>query len=279
MSLSIPSSNSNHDDAGAGTGAGAIDVTIRFSASLPDLPLSISLATQPHANTCTLKQLIRRSLPAECANRRIRLICAGKALLDNDLLTASLKQRGGGAAAAAAWSPLPLPVSRPSTPASNSTTSRASTPAAAATAGDKGKTPIRDPVAPASQQQQLPRLFIHCSIGDLTLPPDELEREARDAWLDGSDSLAGASAAASMAGGGATSTADGSAAAAGTGYEATEQSALDDMLFGTAMGFFWPVGCLLWGMREEGVWSTRRKMAVVVGVCLNLVIGLVKFGA
>ncbi|RMZ77485.1 hypothetical protein DV738_g4344, partial [Chaetothyriales sp. CBS 135597] len=210
--------------------ADTIDVTIRFSASLPDLPLSISLATHPHANTCTLKQLIRRSLPAESANRRIRLICAGKALLDNDLLTTSLRRRGGvGAGAPTPW--------LSSTGMSKSTPLRASS--AAAVASDKGKTPIRDPVA------QQPRIYIHCSIGDLTLPPDELEREARTA----------------------------------RGYEATEQSALDDMLLGTAMGFFWPIGCLLWGVREEGVWSTRRKMAVVVGVCLNLVLGLVKFGA
>ncbi|RMZ90615.1 hypothetical protein DV736_g2170, partial [Chaetothyriales sp. CBS 134916] len=378
MSLSIRSSSSHQDDAGAGASTGTVDVTIRFSASLPDLPLSISLATHPYANTCTLKQLIRRSLPAECANRRIRLIYAGKALLDNDPLTSSLKRRGPAAAAA-------------STPSSNSTPSRAATPTAAiagdndkgGSGGGKGKTPIRDPVASASQhlQQQLllPRIYVHCSIGDLTLPPAELEREARvasvggrdtahhsparhagprlnassplassykdngtdplspppppsppapppargfdrllasgfsppevaslrlqflsiqshthtpdtmpspttlrsmeDAWLDGSDSLAAASSAAiTMTG--ATTTADGGAGAAtGTGYEATEQSALDDMLFGTAMGFFWPVGCLLWGVREEGVWSTRRKMAVVVGVCLNLVIGLVKFGA
>ncbi|RMD40492.1 hypothetical protein DV735_g4629, partial [Chaetothyriales sp. CBS 134920] len=199
---------------GAGGVADTIDVTIRFSASLPDLPLSISLATHPHANTCTLKQMIRRSLPAESANRRIRLICAGKALLENDLLTTSLKRRGAGGPAP--WLPAP-----------------------------GGKTPIRDPVT------QQPRIYIHCSIGDLTLPPDELEREACIA----------------TDGGGAT------------GYEATEQSGLDDMLLGTAMGFFWPVGCLLWGVREEGVWSTRRKMAVVVGVCLNVVLGLVKFGA
>ncbi|RMD45102.1 hypothetical protein DV735_g47, partial [Chaetothyriales sp. CBS 134920] len=273
---------------------------------LPDLPLSISLATHPHANTCTLKQLIRRSLPAESANRRIRLICAGKALLDNDLLTTSLRRRGGvGAGAPTPW--------LSSTGMSKSTPLRASS--AAAVASDKGKTPIRDPVA------QQPRIYIHCSIGDLTLPPDELEREARtarvaslrlqflsiqshthtpdtmpspttlrsmeDAWLDGTDPLAGTSSSSTSAGGiggigGGGGFAGGAAAVTpdgATGYEATEQSALDDMLLGTAMGFFWPIGCLLWGVREEGVWSTRRKMAVVVGVCLNLVLGLVKFGA
>ena len=55
-----------------------LDLTVRFSASLPDLLLSISLTSQPHANTSTLKQLIREHLPAEYNSRRIRLIHSGK---------------------------------------------------------------------------------------------------------------------------------------------------------------------------------------------------------
>ena len=69
----------------------------------------------------------------------------------------------------------------------------------------------------------------------------------------------------------------GSATASGGGFGEDERGALDDMLWGTAMGFFWPVGCLMWGVREEGIWSLRRRMAVVVGVILNLGLGIVRY--
>ena len=52
--------------------------------------------------------------------------------------------------------------------------------------------------------------------------------------------------------------------------------ALDDMLWGSVMGFFWPVGCALWLLREEGVWSWRKGLAVFVGVVVNLGFGAVR---
>ena len=52
--------------------------------------------------------------------------------------------------------------------------------------------------------------------------------------------------------------------------------ALDDMLWGSVMGFFWPVACALWLLREEGVWSWRKGLAVFVGVVVNLGFGAVR---
>ncbi|KGQ01679.1 hypothetical protein PAAG_11524 [Paracoccidioides lutzii Pb01] len=52
--------------------------------------------------------------------------------------------------------------------------------------------------------------------------------------------------------------------------------ALDDMLWGSVMGFFWPVGCGLWLLREQGVWSWRKGLAVFVGVVVNLGFGVVR---
>lgn len=56
------------------------------------------------------------------------------------------------------------------------------------------------------------------------------------------------------------------------------RGALEDMLWGNLMGFFWPVGAAVWLMREEGVWSKRRQVAVVTGVLVNLAFGVMRIG-
>ena len=124
-----------------------LDLTVRFSASLPDLLLSISFITHPNANTSTLKQLIRQRLPPEYSSRRIRLIYAGKALVDDASLASSLKR---------SFSRSP---SRPPTPAIYSAQDEDSP-----SAKLKGKAPVRDPPLH-------PRIYIHCSIGDVVLSP------------------------------------------------------------------------------------------------------------
>ena len=53
---------------------------------------------------------------------------------------------------------------------------------------------------------------------------------------------------------------------------------MDDMMWGTAVGFFWPVACFVWGLREDGIFSPRRKIAIVVGIILNLGLGFVRWG-
>ncbi|KAI4235276.1 MAG: hypothetical protein LQ349_003265 [Xanthoria aureola] len=69
-----------------------------------------------------------------------------------------------------------------------------------------------------------------------------------------------------------------------SGYENEEdddddRGALDDMLWGTVTGFFWPVGAAMWLIREEGVWSKRRQMAAVTGVLVNLAVGAMKMSS
>jgi len=76
---------------------------------------------------------------------------------------------------------------------------------------------------------------------------------------------------------------DGSAALMGEGDGgwgegfAVSDGGLDDMLWGYLTGFFWPLGALVWGFREEGVWSRRRQLAVAMGVVLNAVFGFMKW--
>jgi iron-sulfur cluster assembly 1 len=299
-----------------------MELTIRFSASLPDLLLSVPSSL--HANTATLKQLIRSHLPESFTKRRIRLIYSGKALIDNVPLQASLKKN------------VSSPPSRLGTPDVYDESSDARTD----TGNGKGKQAVRDPVTQ-------PRIYIHCSIGDIDLPAKELADEAataaegqadhdndvqssQDATAEkstqaaatanttpaprGFDRLlsAGFSAAEvqslrlqflaiqahthtpdTMPGpaalrdledrwldnSNATGEFDGDGTTgAGLGEDDLQAGALDDMIWGTAMGFFWPIGCLLWGVRDEGIWSQRRKMAVVVGCLLNVGLGLIRFG-
>jgi len=58
--------------------------------------------------------------------------------------------------------------------------------------------------------------------------------------------------------------------------EDSPSAALNDMLLGIVAGFFWPVGAMVWGLREEGVWSRRRGWAVLGGVGVNVAFGVIR---
>lgn len=83
-------------------------------------------------------------------------------------------------------------------------------------------------------------------------------------------------------GGGGGGTGAGGWAGGGAGTEQEEdeaegeRGALADMLWGNVMGFFWALGGVLWLVREEGVWSRRRQIAVVTGVLVNIAFGILK---
>lgn len=85
-----------------------------------------------------------------------------------------------------------------------------------------------------------------------------------DRWLDSSAGEGGGSL--------------GSAGAGGFDDDG-EGSALDDMLWGNVIGFFWPLGAVVWGFREEGVWTRRRAIAVFTGVMVNLVFGFARISS
>ncbi|SMQ45592.1 unnamed protein product [Zymoseptoria tritici ST99CH_3D1] len=75
---------------------------------------------------------------------------------------------------------------------------------------------------------------------------------------------------------------NGSEAAAGVGtgdgggFGAEDAGGLEDMLYGNLVGFFWPIGAMCWLMREEGVWSRRRQIAVLSGFLVNLTFGFAR---
>lgn len=305
-------------------------LTIRFSASIPDLPLDV-----PYPETTTaagLKQLIRGRLPPNLSSHRLRLIYAGRGLEDTVALAASLKLP-------------PSPTRSPRVPSPRVPDHDDPDDPDNPDAKGKGKAPVREP----------PRLYIHCSIGDIVLSATDLAaeaaasstlqqeaqdqstsaqhsglsthhsqhqqqsqqstttpaprgfdrllsagftaaevsalrsqfmaiqsvsrtpdtmpsgaelRELEDRWMDeGSSSMtvgAGGGAGTSL-----TDDDDG-------GFGAGSRGAMDDMLWGAVMGFFWPVGCAMWLRREEGVWSWRKGLAVFVGVVVNVAFGAMR---
>lgn len=313
----------------------ALLVTVRFSASIPDLPLDVS---DPDTTTgAGLKQLIRAQLPSALSTHRLRLIYAGRGLEDTSALATSLK-----------LPPSPSRTPRPATEdASDHETSLS---AEDGISKDKGKQPARD---------TRPRIYIHCSIGDIALSESDLAAEAaaastvllqerknknasdphgnsslfpppreqtsqnaassastttpaprgfdrlltagftasevtalrsqflavqsvsrtpdtmptgaelrdlEDRWMDEGSTVAQAQAGGE---GGVVSDDD-------TGLGSGSRSAMDDMLWGAVMGFFWPVGCAMWLRREEGVWSWRKGVAVFVGVLVNVAFGAMR---
>ncbi|KAL4872952.1 hypothetical protein BDV12DRAFT_209640 [Aspergillus spectabilis] len=297
-------------------------LTVRFSASIPDLRLDIEY---PETTTSAgLKQAIRARLPQILSSHRLRLIYAGRGLEDTTPLADSLK--------------LPPPSTRFPRPTVHPDNDENAQPSD--TKKDKGKAPVRDP----------PRLYIHCSIGDIVLSAADLEAEAAasstlqkeaDAQSTketehlnrhqqhaqtsstipaprGFDRLLGAGFTAAevtalrsqfmaiisvsrtpdtmpsgaelreledrwMDEGSSGMTAGGIAGGEGVaftdddgGFGSGSRGAVDDMLWGAVMGFFWPVGCAMWLRREEGVWSWRKGLAVFVGVVVNIAFGTMR---
>lgn len=283
----------------------AVDLVIRFTTSAPDLVVTI--ATPNYTSALSLKQEIRRHLPPETAEHRLRLISAGRVLADTNAIAKSINI------------PAPPPKHQPKIEPN-----------------DKGKAPLRSSSPPP---QASARVYVHCSIGDV-LTTEELEAEAtaaeeadaallsktqqtaeaapsqvdtssrttagprgfdrllnagfsqaevatlrtqflaiqahthtpdtmptgddlralEDRWLDNDASGGGPAA-----GGG-----------DGDGSFGAEDGGLEDMLWGNIMGFFWPIAAVCWLMREEGVWSRRRQIAVLSGMLVNLTFGFLR---
>ncbi|KAK8863297.1 DUF2407 C-terminal domain-containing protein [Apiospora arundinis] len=134
-----------------------LSLTIRFSASIPDLDLEIPHPAQ--TTVVSLKHLIRGRLAEPNSQRRLRFIQGGRILPDTAALSAVLR------------APPPAPPSRydeydalVSPGNSNST-------------GDKGKGK-NIPNRPPPPQ----RIYVNCSIGD-SLTTTELEAEAKAALV------------------------------------------------------------------------------------------------
>lgn len=271
-----------------------VPLIIRFThSSLPDLPLSASPSTTPLS---LLHNHIRPHLPPSLSSHPLRLISRGALLPPNNPLATSLRlppayaeEAGKGKEKAREQDPVYVHCSigegtlSADALAAERAAADAATRAGLATGeeaehGDEAlrqKDRIPDPppqgfdrllsagLTPAeiaSLRSQFLALQAHTHTPD-TMPSPTSMRALEERWLD-----AGAGG-----GGGAD---------AGSGEEEGDGGgALEDMLWGNVLGFFWAVGGAVWLMREEGVWSRRRQVAVVMGVLANMAVGVWRVGS
>ncbi|EKD15305.1 uncharacterized protein L3040_001673 [Drepanopeziza brunnea f. sp. 'multigermtubi'] len=268
-------------------------ITIRFTTSIPDLLLDIP--SPDETTVVALKQRLRSHLDAPTSQHRLRLIHSGKLLQDDDILSDVLK--------------IPLPSPPPTDPKGKGksveppsprvyincsigdalTTSELSAEALAAastsaTPRKRGKSETRNGggAAQASTTTPAPRGFERLLSGGFspaevnqlrlqfrsiqsnihtpeTMPSTDTLLRMEDAWID--DNAGG------NGGGGADT----------GGFDFGDgEGALDDLLWGNIMGFLWPLGCMGWLVREDGVWSGRKKVAVATGFMLSVTFGMLR---
>ncbi|KAI9753264.1 MAG: hypothetical protein M4579_005237 [Chaenotheca gracillima] len=289
-----------------------LSLMIRFTASIPDLPL---IVPSPASTTVlSLKRRIRENLPSHSAARRLRLIHSGKVLTDASLLSTALrlsslpppprnKGKGKGratassfateqeqdgeekdtedpptpqvyvhcsvgdeltleelaqeeAAAAASAAP-PVPTIADTKTLAASGTSRISSTTPAPRGFDRLLSAGFTPEEVSSLRRQFVQLQAHTHTPD-EMPTAAEMRALEDQWIDES---AGP--------GGTLGVGDGVAGDAGSG------GGYEDILIGNVVGFFWPIG-VIWLLREEGVWSGRRQMAVFTGLLINLAFSVLR---
>ncbi|KAI9681360.1 MAG: hypothetical protein M1817_002643 [Caeruleum heppii] len=291
----------------------SLNLVIRFTASIPDLSLTISDPSQ--TTTLSLKRQIRTHLLDPISTHRLRLIYAGKVLRDLSTLQDGLRLS----------SIAPPPRSYPR--------------AAEDVAKGKGKAPATEPLLSESQHPSHLQLYMNCSVGDpltaselaseaaaaeateigeavsptysslsaqqptpSTIPqpigfdrlltagftpaeitalraqflalqqeshtPDTLPTAAElrlleDRWIDESAGL------------GIGGLGDGF----GEGGTMTDAgvSGYGDVLWGNVMGFFWPLGAVVWLLREQGLWNGRTQMAVFTGMMVNVAFSVLRY--
>lgn len=286
----------------ATTTGGSLDLVIRFSTSNPDIILTIE---DPSTITCiSLKQQVRAHLDAPASESRLRLIHAGKVLPDNAALSDSLnvtlpppaahddehkseKAKGKQPVRDAKQAPprarvyIHCSIGDVLTSAELAAEAKAAHEADAAlaskslpsitTAGAENATTTTP--APRGFDRLLAAGFTAAEVATLrtqflaiqahTHTPDTMPTGSdllalEERWLDNTTNPSTA---------GAEDTG---------GFGAEDAGGLEDMLWGNLIGFFWPVGAMFWLMREDGVWTKRRQIAVLSGFLVNLCFGFLR---
>lgn len=263
-----------------------LTLIIRFTTSLPDLPLSI---THPRSTTpTTLNTLIRPHLPPALSASPLRLIYAGALLPPSTPLQTSLRLSTTGKSPAQLYIHCSISADTQLTAAELETEAHAA--AALVTdpqrqngdaddesadgvsaSGGGGGSSVQpapqgferllsaglSPAEVASLRSQFLAIQAHTHTPD-TMPSAAEMRVLEERWLDAGTPLNG--------GGG------------GGGTDDEGGGGLEDMLWGNVMGFFWAVGAIVWLVREEGVWSKRRQVGVVTGVLVNIAFCMLRVG-
>lgn len=275
-------------------GGNPLLITVRFTTAIPDLLLDIQNPND--TSVISLKHIIRSKLGEPTSKHRFRFIHGGKLLRDDDILGAVLKipsapprapdPKGKGKAieepparvyincsigdvlTSAELSTEALAAAASSNKTRKEREIRIETTAAAAqsttTPAPRGfDRLLSGGFTPAEVNQlRLQFLSIQSNIHTPdTMPSPSTLRRMEDSWIDDNAGNAGGG---SVEGG------------FDFGDDGLGGGALDDLLWGNIMGFLWPLGCLGWVIREGGVWSRRRQIAVFTGFVLSLTFGMLR---
>ncbi|KAK9414591.1 putative Ubiquitin-like domain-containing protein [Seiridium unicorne] len=291
----------------ATSSAPPLSLTIRFSASVPDLDLDI-----PHPSQTTvisLKNLIRSRLAEPNSQRRLRFIQGGKILPDTAALSSVLrapppppradddgdaKGKGKGVAnrhplqriyvncsigdsltdaelkAEAEAASVPVSDTAPSPSRSARSPLPPGTPAlnTGSSATPRGFDRLINTGFSAAEVNQLRLQFR--SIHSSQFTPDTLP--SPDSFRRMEDAWIDDNGAMPTTGGGV-------GASMGGGFESDEVGLLgwlDAMIWGVTVGFLWPLGSAGWLAREHGIHSDRLKVMIGAGLFLSLLIGIVR---
>ncbi|KIN02483.1 hypothetical protein OIDMADRAFT_27008 [Oidiodendron maius Zn] len=277
-----------------------LHITIRFTTSIPDLLIDIP---EPSKTTIiSLKHLLRTKLDPQTSRHRFRLIYSGKLLRDDDILSLVLRvptppPRTPDPSSKGKGKEIDLPPLRvyincsigdvltPSELAAEGvaaiesskklreeSTSRGRD-GAAKTGLDHGGLSVTTSASPRGFDRLLSAGFTTAEVNQLrlqflsiqanihtpdTMPSPTTLRQMEDAWIDNNAENSGTGEAFDF------------------GDNGTGGGALDDLVWGNVIGFLWPLGCIGWVIREEGVWSTRRQIAVFTGFMLSLGLGILR---
>ncbi|EME49091.1 hypothetical protein DOTSEDRAFT_84554 [Dothistroma septosporum NZE10] len=280
-----------------------VDIVVRFATSNSDIVLNIP---KPGAiSSLSLKQQIRAELDPPASTSRLRLIHAGKVLQDGAALSKSVKvtprppsRDENKSAKAKGKQPLrdikPTASrvyihcsigddlsaselateakhaeaadaaldSRTAQPESTTTTEGALDTASTTTPAPRGFDRLLSAGFSTAEVAALRTQFLaiqaHTHTPD-TVPTGSDLLALEERWLDNTSNP-------SAAGG------DGDAG----GFGSEDAGGLEDMLYGNLIGFFWPIGAMCWLMREEGVWTRRRQIAVLSGFLVNVTFGFLR---
>ncbi|KAL8940171.1 MAG: hypothetical protein Q9216_002959 [Gyalolechia sp. 2 TL-2023] len=283
-----------------------VRLIIRFALPVPDLPLTVPC---PKATTPLhlLHQHIRPHLPEPYRSCPVRLIASGAILPPSTTLSACLRLphkppppppsiKGKGPESSAIYIHCSVSTNQTLSPSVLAAEASASISPPSAPAdpppvsshqddeeeeeGEGEEEPQQQqgfdrllsaglhPTEIASLRSQFLAITAHSHTPD-TMPSPTAMRRLEERWLDSSSSPPSNSNGSNVNGPGGMEIDD---------NDDDGRGALEDMLWGNLMGFFWPVGAAVWLMREEGVWSKRRQVAVVTGVLVNLAFGVMRVG-
>ncbi|EHK98450.1 putative UPF0645 membrane protein C20H4.02 [Glarea lozoyensis 74030] len=228
--------------------ANPLHLTIRFTTSIPDLLLDIS---EPERTTVVaLKHLLRSRLDPPTSQHRLRFIQGGKLLQDGDVLHSVLKistppprtfdPKGKGKEPELPAQRVYINCSIGDVLTADELSAEA---AAAAQLTNRASTGTTNGSKSAAEVNQLRLQFLSIQSNihtPETMPSPTTLRHMEDAWIDDNAGNTGTG---------------GAAGGFDFGDDGLGGGALDDLLWGNVMGFLWPLGCLGWVLREEGVLS------------------------